>query len=182
VALTVRAFADLAGGDDADCPGCDGRFDEADELRAAELGLRLPRLLVAVYDPADESETATKREDWLVMGPALGTYATEICDVALPLVVELSPPAGWSSCSGAGLEQTLSEPGPAQVDFPLTVGCPAPSPTAGSDGTPAPGDDATTPSPEPTEAPSGDVGATPDPLSTVEPAPAPTLPSGPSPP
>lgn len=56
--LTVAAevFLDLAGAGPRSCPGCDGRFDDADRAAAAAMGLSLPGASLSWVDAEGQGE------------------------------------------------------------------------------------------------------------------------------
>jgi hypothetical protein len=137
VDITVLAFADLAGGANPDCPTCDGRPSPADDAAAAAAGVVLPDWQVTLYDPLNpDTSAATIREAHLTVAGGRGSYHFNSCDfpdlsVHLPVRVQLRLQSadGWSVCPTLGrLEQDVTTAGSTTVLFPMTNGCPVPTP------------------------------------------------------
>jgi len=182
--ITARVFADVAGDGALDgCPGCDGRWSSHDQARAAELGVVLPEgLLIDVYDAIDAPLGEVIVVDRGTRVPEATVALGELCGV-FPLTVQISALSGWAPCPAVGTSATrVTAPGPSVVDFPLTLGCPAPSATATP--SPAPSATPTTPSVAPAGPTAGadpteiTLQATPTPVAvtaTPEPRPSPAL-------
>lgn len=155
--LSIRVFADVAGeADDPACPACDGRWTDADDARAAALGLRLPTgFQLAVYDAAGRvrAESPSLAPD----GARIDWSFGRVCGVA-PLTVQVvGMPAVWAPCPGSSDDAlSIREPGPAALQLGLQPACPVAPPPATTTPTP-------TASPAAPQAPTG----TPDPLPTT---------------
>lgn len=155
--LSIRVFADVAG-ETADpvCPACDGRWTDADDARAAALGLRLPAgFQLAVYDATGRvrAESPSLAPD----GARIDWSFGRVCGVA-PLTVQVvGLPAVWAACPAApGDALAIREPGPAALQLGLQPACPVAPPPATATPTP-------TASPAAPQTPTG----TPDPLPTT---------------
>lgn len=132
--LTIFAigFADLAGGDDPNCPGCDEFFDpEADEPLAAENPLPGLTFTVTDKDGVEVGTFTTEQLATLQRGmidvPDLAdgeTYTLELTGV----------PAGWELCASQSASRTLTvddfQLGSTRQDFFLNLICDNTEPTA----------------------------------------------------
>lgn len=179
--VSIRVFADVAGdGGDPACPTCDGRWTEADDARAAVLGLRLPAdFHLAVYD----ADGRVRAESPLLQpaGARIDWSFGAVCGAG-PLTVQVvGLPSAWTPCGTApGDALTVREPAAAALVLGLLPACPValPSPT------PTPAPSATPPvPPAPTGTPTGapTSGAPVEPPSST-PAATETGPTGPRPP
>lgn len=132
VDITVVAFADLVGGDRPDCPGCDGQWTAEDEAAATAAGVVLPNWPIALYDPLNpDTSSATIIEDELTVNGGQGSYRFTSCAVTLPVRVQLRlrPANDWTVCPTLNtLEQDVTSAGATEVRFPMTLGCPVPTP------------------------------------------------------
>ena len=132
--LTIFAigFADLAGGDDPNCPGCDEFFDpEADEPLAAQNPL--PALTFTVTDK-DGTEVGTFTTEQLA---TLQRGMIDVPDLAdgETYTLELTGlPAGWELCASQSSSRTLTVDdfhlGSTRQDFFLNLICDNTEPTA----------------------------------------------------
>ncbi len=160
--LTALVFADVAGDGSLDCPGCDGVLTAEDRELAAAAGLDLPAgMQLVVYDLSEPGGSVLWEETLTPDGPAVTHEVNGVCGV-LPLRVQLKLPAGaWAACPVVGaLEREVTTPGDATVTFPLTAGCPLPTPTLSPTLVPP-----TATAPPPTAAP-GEQPATPTAVAT----------------
>lgn len=165
VSVTALVFADLAGAGGLACPGCDGAFSDEDVALAKAAGLVLPGgMQVALYDLSEPGGHVLKESRLAPDGAAVAHEVGEVCG-RLPIFVQLKLPAGsWAACPVTGsLERRVELAGEVSVSFPLTAGCPAPSPSPTSP--PA--------SPTPTAPATSEAGALPA-LPTVSPTSTPT--------
>jgi hypothetical protein len=158
VDIKVVAFADLVGGDSPDCPGCDGQWTPEDEAAAAAAGVVVPTWLATLYDLADpDTSTSTIDEKWLIVDGGQASYTFKVCDESFPIRVELSAPStvDWFVCPLLGtLEQEVTSADITEVRFPMTLGCPAPTPPPSATALTPPEDPAADPTaPAPTDTP-----------------------------
>jgi hypothetical protein len=162
VDFVAELFVDLAGGDPAACPACDGQWSEEDERLATAAGLTVPRgLNLAAYDLSEPQAGRLISELDVHEAAPFVRARIQACG-ALPIVLQVAlPDAGWAACPvGGQLEYSANAPGEHRVSFPLVPGCPAPTPTPSV----APSEPPPIGSPDPTAEP-------------IDPEPAPTEPA-----
>lgn len=173
IEVAFEAFLDLAGDGGRACPGCDGRFDEADAAAAAAAGLTLPGAAVYWIDATGENGA----EGILLTGEgAIARAGNQTLCGAMPITVGLS--IGLSElfdlCPITPTRPTLTVQDSGST-VRWAVGrseCPVPTATP-PDGAPQ----ETPAAPQPTSAPA----AAPDPQLSEQPPPATVGTGGPQP-
>ncbi len=162
--LTIFAigFADLAGGDDPNCPGCDEFFDpEADEPLAAENPL--PALTFTVLD-GDGNEVGSFTTEQLATLQRGMIDVPDLADGETYTLELTGVPDGWELCASQSASRELTVDdfmlGSTRQDFFLNLICDNTEPTA--EPTVDPGLTAEPTQPGATDEP-GKPGATPKP-------------------
>lgn len=138
VTFHVRVMADVAGGLDAQCAGCDGQFDDLDRASLAASLTTMPPMQVGIFSAVDPDLA-----DEVSIEPNDPRYYTEAGDVTAILQLCLAPrhwpivaqlhllPGGveqWSGCPSTGLETTMNDPNATTATFALRPTCPRPAP------------------------------------------------------
>lgn len=132
--LTIFAigFADLAGGDDPNCPGCDEFFDpDADEPLAAQNPL--PPLTFTVKDK-DGNEVGTFTTEQLATLQRGMIDVPDLADGETYTLELTGVPGGWELCASQSSSRTLTvddfQLGSTRQDFFLNLICDNTGPTA----------------------------------------------------
>lgn len=152
--LTIFAigFVDVFGGDDPDCPGCDGEFQPEDEDFANDNPL--PQLEFVVYDDGGV-EIARATTDMLATLQRAMIEVPELLDGETYTLELASAPAGWELCANesASRELTLDDfqLGNTREDFHFWQGCDAAPTATPPDGPTAEPTEPGGPTAEPTE-------------------------------
>ncbi|MCE7937340.1 MAG: hypothetical protein DYG90_01840 [Chloroflexi bacterium CFX6] len=126
--LTIFAigFVDVAGGDDPNCPGCDGEFGEEDEDFATNNPL--PELEFIVKDQGG-TEIASGFTEPLANLQRAQIEVPELLDGEEYTLELVSPPNGWQLCPNESASRTLTiddfQLGSTREDFHFWMGCQA---------------------------------------------------------
>lgn len=108
--LTARAevFLDLAGEGPRSCPGCDGRFDDADRAAAAAMGLRLPGASLSWVDAEGQGEEGLLFESDGVLARRDGLRICGSLPITVTLSIGLPEDGSLASCPDSpGKQQRL---------------------------------------------------------------------------
>ncbi len=160
--LTIFAigFVDVAGGDDPDCPGCNGEFDPEDETFAQNNPLGT--LDFEVEDDSGTVIASASTEPLATLERAM-IDVPDLADGESYTLKLVGIPDGWELCPNFSAERTLTlddfQLGSTRQDFYFNQGCePSGDPTATTQpgqptATTAPGQPTPTTGPRPTDDP-----------------------------
>ncbi len=151
VTIIILGFVDVAGGNDPQCPGCNGEFDPEDQQVAQDDPL--PAFTIIVRDMAGQ-ELARETTQPLA---GLQRVSIDIPEDTEYTVVLEGDPTGWLLCPNESSTRQLTaddfQLGNALEEFHFWKGC-ASQPTATPTATTEPGVEPTVPpGPEPTKKP-----------------------------
>lgn len=144
VAISVRIVADVAGGDDPACAGCDGRFDDRDRDLLAATMRSMPAMQVGYFsatrpDLAGETTILAGDARYTEAGDVTVTFDACVAPSEWPVVTQLvilpeGASEGWAACPSTGFEASLPGPEASTVQFALRQACPVVPPPAGVSG------------------------------------------------
>ena len=166
VATAVRIVADVAGGDDPACAGCDGRYDDRDRDLLAATMRSMPAMQVGYFsatrpDLAGETTILAGDARYTEAGDVTVTVDVFVAPREWPVGTQLGilpegTSEGWAACPSTGFEASLPGPEASTVQFALRQACPVVPPPAGASG-------ATSVAPDPAGPSEGGAGGGPEP-------------------
>ncbi len=140
VAISVRIVADVAGGDNPTCAGCDGQFDDRDRDVLAAMMRSMPAMQVGYFSatqPDVSGETTILADDvrYTEAGDVTVTFSACVAPSEWPVVTQLvilpeGASEGWAACPSTGFEASLPGPEATTVQFALRQACPVIPPPA----------------------------------------------------